>query len=102
MSRLRACWVSQDSCRVGGDAQDVHPAGGVLDDEEGVEPMQGDGVEVEQVAGEDAVGLRLEKLRPRRPGSSGAGPATRHRHRRSRHVKGFWAGAGASEVGPAQ
>jgi hypothetical protein len=31
----------------------VHPAAGVLDDEERVEPVQGEGVEVEQVAGED-------------------------------------------------
>jgi hypothetical protein len=31
----------------------VNAAGGVLDDEEGVEPVQGDGVEVEQVAGVD-------------------------------------------------
>jgi len=31
-----------------------------------------------------------------------AGLATRHRHPRSRHVQGFWAGAWASEVGPAK
>jgi hypothetical protein len=43
---------------VRGDAQDVHAAGGVLDDEEDVEPVQGDRFEVEQVAGEDAMGLR--------------------------------------------
>jgi hypothetical protein len=34
-----------------GDAEDVHPAGGVLDDEERVEPPQRDRLEVEQVAG---------------------------------------------------
>jgi hypothetical protein len=34
----------------------------VLDDEERVEPVQGDGVEVKQVAGDDAVGLRPEEL----------------------------------------
>ena len=33
--------------RMGGDAEDVHPAGGVLDDEERVEPVQGDRVDVE-------------------------------------------------------
>jgi len=32
---------------MGGQAEDVYAAGGVLDGEEGVEPMQGDGVEVE-------------------------------------------------------
>jgi hypothetical protein len=40
----------------------------VLDDEERVEPVEGDRVEVEQVADEDRVGLRLEELRPSRSG----------------------------------
>ena len=53
---------------VGGDAEDVYPAGGVLDDEERVEPVQGDRVEVEQVAAEDCLGLRSEELRPGRSG----------------------------------
>ena len=56
---------------VGGDAEDVHAAGGVLDDEERVEPVQGDGVEVEQVAGEDRVSLGAQELRSR------IGPARR-------------------------
>ena len=42
---------------VGGDAEDVHPASGVLDGEERVEREQGGGVEVEQVAGQDRVRL---------------------------------------------
>ena len=54
--------------RVRGDAEDVYAAGGVLDDEERVEPVQGDGVEVEQVAGEDRVGLRPQELGPGRSG----------------------------------
>ena len=41
------------SGRVHGHAQDVHAAGGVFDDEERVEPVQGDRVEMEQVAGQD-------------------------------------------------
>jgi hypothetical protein len=53
---------------VSGDAQDVHAAGGVLEDEEDVESVQADRVEVEQVAGEDAVGLRSQELRPGRSG----------------------------------
>ena len=69
MSRLRACWVSHSPVGVGGDAQDVHAAGGVLDDEERVEPVQGDGVEVEQVAGEDGVRLGLQELGPGWSGS---------------------------------
>ena len=47
---------------VGGDAEDVHAAGGVLDDEERVQPVQGDRVEVEQVAGQDRVRLRAQEL----------------------------------------
>ena len=46
------------SGRVSGDAEDVHPAGDVFDDEERIQPAQGDGVNVEQVAGEDRVRLR--------------------------------------------
>jgi hypothetical protein len=51
---------------MGGDPEDVHPAGGVLDDEERVEPVQRDGVQVEQVAGEDRLWLCAEELRPAR------------------------------------
>jgi hypothetical protein len=47
-----------------GDAEDVYPAGGVLDDEERIQPAQGDGVEVEQVAGEDRVRLGAQELGP--------------------------------------
>ena len=38
-----------------GDTEDVHPAGGVFDDEERVEAGQGDGLEVEQITGQDRV-----------------------------------------------
>ena len=44
---------------VGGDAEDVYAAGGVLDDEERIQPVQDDGVEVKQVAGVDGVRLGL-------------------------------------------
>ncbi len=54
---------------MGGDAEDVDAAGGVLDDEEDVEPVQGDRVEMEQVARDDCLGLRVEELGPGRPGS---------------------------------
>jgi hypothetical protein len=69
MSRLRASWVSQ-APGVGGDAEDVHAAGGVLDDEEDIHPAQGDGVEMQQVAGEDGVRLCPQELSPRGPGST--------------------------------
>ena len=58
---------------VGGDAEDVHAAGGVLDDEERVQPAQGDGVEVEQVAGQDRVRLRAQELAPGRSGATRCG-----------------------------
>jgi hypothetical protein len=58
---------------VGGDAEDVYAAGGMLDDEVRIQPMQADGVELEQVAGQDRVRLCPEKLRPRGTCSAGAG-----------------------------
>jgi hypothetical protein len=58
---------------VGGDAEDVHAAGGVLDDEERVQPPQGDGLNMEQVAGQDRVRLRAEELTPRRSGPARCG-----------------------------
>ena len=61
------------SGRVGGDAENVHAAGGVFDDEECVEPAQGDGIEVEHVAGHDGLGLRVEELGPGRSGPSRRG-----------------------------
>jgi len=73
MSRLRASWVKPGSGRMSGDAEDVDAAGGVLDDEERVEPVQGNRVEVEPVAGQDRLGLRSEELRPGRTGASRCG-----------------------------
>jgi len=57
------------SGRVRGHVEDVDAAGGEFDDEERVEAVQGDRVEVEQVAGQDAVGLGVEELRPGGTGS---------------------------------
>jgi hypothetical protein len=48
--------------------EDVYLAGGVFDDEEDVEPGPGDGIEVEQVAGQNCVGLGAEELWPGRAG----------------------------------
>jgi hypothetical protein len=70
MSRLRACWLKPGIGRVGGDAEQVYPAGGVLDDEERVEPVQRDGVEVEQVTGQDGLRLRAQELAPGRSGAT--------------------------------
>jgi hypothetical protein len=49
---------------VGGDAEDVHAASGVLDDEEDIQPAQGDGVQMKQVAGRDRMRLGLQELGP--------------------------------------
>ncbi|WP_236076527.1 hypothetical protein [Streptomyces coffeae] len=47
-----------------GDAEDVHGAGADLHDEQGVQAVQGEGVDVEQVGGEEAVGLGLQERCP--------------------------------------
>jgi hypothetical protein len=46
-----------------GDNEDVHPAGGVLDDEEGMQPVQGGRLRVGQGAGQDRVRLRAREFR---------------------------------------
>jgi hypothetical protein len=55
---------------MGGDAEDVHAAGGVLDHEEDVQPAQADGVQMEQVAGQDRVRLGAQEFGPRRSGAA--------------------------------
>ncbi len=52
MTRLRACRVVESTGRLGGDAEDVYPAGGDVHDEEHVQPAKPDCVEVEEVGGE--------------------------------------------------
>jgi hypothetical protein len=49
----------------------VHAAAGVFDDEERVKAVQGDGVEVEQVAGQARVRPRVEELGPAGSRSTG-------------------------------
>jgi hypothetical protein len=63
---------------VGGDADDVHAAGGVLDDEERMQLAQGDGLGMEYVAGRDRVCLRAQEP-ARRSGATWCGidPAVR-------------------------
>jgi hypothetical protein len=53
-----------------GDAEDPYPAGGVLHAEEHIQPSQGDGLQVEEVAGDDPIGLCLEELLPGRSRSA--------------------------------
>jgi hypothetical protein len=73
MQRLRASWVSHAAVGWAVMGEDVDAAGGVLDDEERVEPVEGDRVDVEHVAGQDRLGLRSEELGPGRSGPSGCG-----------------------------
>ena len=69
-----ACQLSQPRGGwVGGDAEHMDPAGGVLDDEERVEPVQGDRVEVEQIAGEDAWACARRNWAQVGPARRGAG-----------------------------
>ena len=49
---------------VGGDAGQVGAAGAVFDQDQGVEALEGDGVDVDEVDGEDGVGLVGEELLP--------------------------------------
>jgi hypothetical protein len=56
--------------RMGSDAEQMYSAGGVLDDEERIQPAQRDGLEVEQVAGQDRVRLSAQELAPGRSGAT--------------------------------
>jgi hypothetical protein len=50
LSHPASGWVS-------GDAQDMHPAGGVLDDREAVQPDEHDRLDMKEITGENPVGL---------------------------------------------
>jgi hypothetical protein len=67
-----------------GDLEDVHRSSLQLDDEEHVELGEVHGVDGEQVRGEDALGLRDEKLPPRR---STAGSRTETVSARMRRIE---------------
>ena len=59
--------------RVRGDARQIHLPGRELDEHEHVEPTQQHGLDGEEVAGDDAAGLRSQELPARSP-TSGAAP----------------------------
>ncbi|MFB7757586.1 hypothetical protein ACFC18_49800 [Streptomyces sp. NPDC056121] len=52
---------------MGGDAGEVEAPGAVLDEDQGVQALERDGIDVEEVGGDDAVGLGGEELAPGRP-----------------------------------
>jgi hypothetical protein len=58
---------------MGGYAGDVELACAVLEEDQGVHPAQIDQVDVDEVAGDDALGLRGQELAPRRPAAARAG-----------------------------
>jgi hypothetical protein len=58
--------VVQAAGRVGADAEDVDPAGRDLHDEQDVEPAQSNGVEMEEVGGEQPGRLSPQERAPRR------------------------------------
>ncbi|MBE1489700.1 hypothetical protein [Plantactinospora soyae] len=58
---------------MGGDAEDVDPVGTHLYDDQRVQAVQADGVEMEEVRGQQAIGLRFEKGCPLVPRMAGAG-----------------------------
>ena len=47
---------------VGGDAEDVDAAGGLLNNKEDIQPAQRDGVQMEQVTGDDPMRLSSQEL----------------------------------------
>jgi hypothetical protein len=58
---------------VGGDAGEVEAPGSVFDEDQGMEALEGDGVNAEEVGRDDAVGLGSEELVPGRPRASWGG-----------------------------
>jgi hypothetical protein len=59
-----------------GGAQDADPAGGVLDYRQDVQLGPGQGCRLEEVAGQQCVGLGAQELRPRAAGALGCGVDT--------------------------
>ncbi|MCO6008468.1 hypothetical protein NE236_26175 [Actinoallomurus purpureus] len=51
----------------------VHDPGGVLDEEQHVDPLEEDRVDVEQVTRDDPFGLCLQELRPSRASATWSG-----------------------------
>jgi len=68
-TRLRACWGHPRAGRVRGDAQQVYPPIGDLHHEQDIDAFESDRIDVEEVAGQDRLGLAGEKL-PRADGAS--------------------------------
>jgi hypothetical protein len=59
-----------------GNAGEVHPSAGQLDEEQDIHPLQEDRVDGEEIAGQDAGGLLAQERPPGRWGASGRGVKT--------------------------
>jgi hypothetical protein len=77
------------SGRVRRNAGNVNGPGGVLNEEQDVDPLEGHSVDMEQIAGEDPFGLSLQELPPSRPltprSGTKAGAFEDVAHRAGRH-----------------
>jgi len=62
--RLRACWVTQPQTGLAGNPGHADEAGAVLDEEQYVEPSEQDGVDREEVTGDQALRLSVKELGP--------------------------------------
>jgi hypothetical protein len=76
------------SGRVDGDAQQMHAAGGMLDDDQNIEPVPQQRVDAKEVRGENAVCLGAQEFSPARPfaarGGIDTGPLQNRPHRAGR------------------
>src|SRR5215211_1734759 len=76
-SELTGLLGDPGAARVGRAAAEMHPAAAELDEEEHVQPLQGNGLDREEVDGEHAVRLRPQELAPGEPGAHAGRPQTR-------------------------
>src|ERR1019366_5743769 len=70
---VAGCLCRPRGVGAGGEAGQVNPPGGVLDDDQGVDAPQEHGARVGEAGREDAAGLGGQELLPGRPGASGCG-----------------------------
>jgi hypothetical protein len=88
--RFRALLGNPRPGRMRGDPGDVHTAGVVLDDDQHVEAAEEDGVDMGEVDGEDAVGLRGQELFPGLPCAARTPSGRRRCDGRFRKCGGAW------------
>ena len=70
---VAGCLCRPRGVGAGGEAGQVNAAGGVLDDDQGVDAPQEHSVDMDEIGREDAAGLRGEELLPSRASAAGCG-----------------------------